>query len=55
MWTPDKPSRFNSPPPDPKKPWALNANDRWFLKGLKIDPESDKTPYPQKENDDAGD
>ena len=49
MWTPE-PSKPQIPPPDPKKPWALNHNDRWFLRGLKIDPEN--PPYPLDDDED---
>lgn len=54
MWTPDK-WQVHPPAPDPKKPWALNHNDRWFLRGLKIDPEDAITPYPPKYEEDEGD
>lgn len=47
MWTPDNWVR-EIPAPDPKRRWELNHNDRWFLRGLKIDPEDAKTPYPSK-------
>lgn len=49
MWTPDNPSEFRPPAPDPKRPWALTHNDRWFLRGLKIDPEDATTPFPVRE------
>jgi hypothetical protein len=28
------------PSPEPTVDWKLNFNDKWFLRGLKIDPEN---------------
>jgi hypothetical protein len=52
MWEPRAPLP-EIPAPDPKRPWALTHNDRWFLKGLKIDPEHDRTPYPERDTEDG--
>ena len=54
MGTPDKPSRSEIPAPDPKKSWALNVNDRKFLKSLKIDSEDERTPYESKDTEEDG-
>lgn len=54
MWTPGKPSS-DIPNPNPRTTWALNHNDRWFLRGLKIDPEDATTPFPVRELTDEGD
>lgn len=53
MWTPDPPRKSEIPSPDPKVRWELNHNDRWFLRGLKIDPEN--PPYPPDTSEDDED
>lgn len=40
--------------PEPKFRWELTESDRRFLRTQRIDPEEEKTPYPEDDDDDDG-